>query len=117
MEHPTDLLNIVFIYGTSHRFTYNCVYLWNIPQIYLYGVYLWNIPQIYLILCLFMEHPTDLLNIVFIYGTSYRFTYYCVYLWNIPQIYLYLCLFMEHPTDLLIIVFIFSDSSSRPVVI
>ena len=61
MEHPTDLLNIVFIYGTSHIFTYNCVYLWNIPQIYL-------------ILCLFIEHPTDLLNIVFIYGTSHRFT-------------------------------------------
>ena len=61
MEHPTDLLIIVFIYGTSHRFTYN-------------GVYLWNIPQIYLILCLFMEHPTDLLIIVFIYGTSHIFT-------------------------------------------
>ena len=36
MEHPTDLLIMVFIYGTSHIFTYNGVYLWNIPQIYLY---------------------------------------------------------------------------------
>ena len=64
-----------------------------------------------------MEHPTYLLIMVFIYGTSHIFTYNCVYLWDIPQIYLYLCLFMEHPTDLLIFVFIYSDSSSRPVVI
>ena len=35
MEHPTDLHIMVFIYGTSHIFTYNGVYLWNIPQIYL----------------------------------------------------------------------------------